>query len=102
MMTNRRIESIVLEGEEPLCNVSLVLGYNDRPAHDAWHRRSQVVRDAAIESSRRGDGRFLTGPGDPIVTITRAQTTLHGAMARAVKAMEPMVRAFNMGEPTGD
>lgn len=50
-------------GEEPLCGMGFLGQYDQERSHEAMHRRSEVVAKAAIETSRRGDGRFIDGEG---------------------------------------
>lgn len=86
MAIEHRADWYAREGEEMLCGIA-ILGGEREVGHAAWHHRSQVVMDAAMESSKRGDGRFLEGPGDVVVSITRGLTTFHGATARAIRSM---------------
>lgn len=80
------VDVIYRRGEDPLCGIQILGAYGQDESHEAMHRRSEVVANAAIESSRRGDGRFLEGPGAVAVTLERGATTLHGTLARAVRA----------------
>lgn len=60
-----------------------VPGFEAVGPHMAAHRRSDVVRVAALENSGRP---FLEGPGDVAVQLVLGMATFHGAMSRAVRA----------------
>lgn len=57
----RRDDPIYRRGEDPLCGIQILGVYGQDESHEAMHRRSEIVANAAIESSRRGDGRFIEG-----------------------------------------
>lgn len=106
MTRNIRMEQYVRDGEDFLCHVgAAILGGDDASvqSHAAWHRRSQVVMDAAIQSSKRGDGRFIDGPASPVLGMTTALDQLGGAVARATKAIGQvlgMARCYAQGPGT--
>ena len=88
-------DTIYRRGEDPLCGIQILGAYGQDESHEAMHRRSEIVARAAIESSKRGDGRFLEGPGDAVVELTLGMTTFHGAMARAVRAAQDFASSFD-------
>lgn len=100
MTAYNHADTIMEDGEEPLCGISVLQPFEARRSHLAWHHRSEVVKQAAIDSSRRGDGRFLEGEA----TITPEQgVSFMGAMARAVKAAQDFEDALTfVRRVTGD
>lgn len=91
-------DQIIRRGEDVLCGVQVLTGEDHMRSHDAMHVRSEVVARIAIESSARGDGRFIEGPGDAVVGVSLAMTTFHGAVARTTREMNRLLDELFGGE----
>ena len=88
-------DAIYRRGEDPLCGIQVLGAYGQDESHEAMHDRSEIVARAAIESSRRGDGRFLEGSVE--ITLTTRPLTITEVMAKATKAWTEGMRPFGTG-----